>query len=314
MKTHDELWFVVNAKKQKIRKIIDSDGDAKKTIFPKFLSSRLKKVDFTQEGLREKFRLMRAFAQNGGAIMKGPLKREIKEESRSGLSDTQALTSTLVFDFDDLKLPDGDQISEKVNAAEVQRLAELVITMLPPVFRKASYIAQASSRFGIKKDRSKLSLHIEFWLEDPIAPAMLKDYLLHLNLKTDYFRSQMRKHREGHGLSKTLDVCLHQNSRMIIIGYPHFMTAAMNPFGNDDDRLILVEKDSHTVNLTTELMGVDGAWNKQEEIKILKAVLKAEGQTYAAPKYASVKVSDLHSARVIKNPETQHHDNVRRSW
>ncbi len=252
----DKLTFVQHVSKS-LSKIYHADGKVSSFPGAKTLTSVEKEVPVTREGLKEKLRLMRLFAKKGFAMMKGPFTKELQKESRRGLSDRDAPTRTIILDFDGIEIP-GYEAPEQMGEKQLKQIAEMLVNKLPLCFHQSSYIATASSSMGVK--RKKLGLHVEFWLTDAIAPKALKQYLEHLNFTSPFFTEQLRLTDKQAALSYRIDINLAENSRMVYIAPPNFELVDKNPFKDNKDRIILVEKDEPAVNLTLELLQVKSEW------------------------------------------------------
>lgn len=289
----DKLTFVQHVRNP-LSKTYHADG--KVSAFPgaKTLSSVEKEVPFTAEGLQAKHRLMHLFAKKGFAVMKGPLTKILEKESRAGKSDRDAPTKTIVLDFDGISIP-GYEVPDQMDEEALKVISEMLVRHLPYCFQQSSYIATASSSMGVKKNR--LGLHIEFWLADEINPKALKHYLEHLNYTAPFFANQLRLTEKQAALSYRVDINLAENSRMIYIAPPVFELPDQNPFKNNEDRIILVEKAEPTVNLTVELLQVKIEWNKQEAKKRFEALHLAA--TGVKPQKAKTKTLQLGSGVTI---------------
>lgn len=295
----DKITFIKSSYNTKLSKLFAADGKVEPYPQVATVDSVEKEVPFTLEGLQEKHRLLTLFAKQGHAMMKGHFTKILEKERRAGLSDRAGKTRTLVFDFDGIEFA-GLELPEKLNAEELETLAERVIDELPSVFNNTSYIAHASSSLGTKGNR--ISLHLEFWLEEEIAPAMLKDYLTWLNFQQEFFNEQIYLSASGTALCYKLDRCLADNSRMIFIAPPVFEDKKKNPFKKDSDRIILVEKRKLAVNLTTELIKVHPEKVRElidERIQILH---KAKGWKYTKPKTKDITLQSGR-ASVVTNPK-----------
>lgn len=285
----DKITFV-----QHIRNALSKTyhADGKVSSFPgaKTLTSVEKEVPFTVDGLREKHRLMQLFARKGFAMMKGPLTKILDRESRAGKSDRNASTRTMVLDFDGITIP-GYETPEKMQREDLTKVSEIIVRQLPHCFWHSSYIVTASSSMGTKQ--GQLGLHMEFWLTNSINPKSLKHYLEHLNYTSTFFAEQLRLTEKQAALSYRIDLNLAENSRMIYIAPPVFQLPENNPFMNDKDRIVLVEKTEPMVNLTVELMQVKLEWNKLEAKKRYEALHLAA--TGVKPQQAKTKRLQLAS-------------------
>ena len=297
----EQLWFMVHSYGDRQAKFVRADGTIDGHPNSKTMDSRLKSVEINPEGLRKKHKLMSIFGgQTGGALMKGPLIKEITKESRAGLSDTQALTRTLIFDFDGVEFNDL-HIPSKCNAGTVQLVAERVIKELPECFWNCSYIATASSSFGLK---GKSNIHIEFWMDDLVAPRLLKEYLRWMNLRIPFFEEQLKLNGNGYGLSWLIDPCLAENARPVYIAHPDFEDESMNPFEDNKERIILIEKQHPTVDMKSELTLLSSVNLNKEKLRLTKSLLKAIGITYKEPKTRKINVNGA-PRTVVTNPINQ---------
>ncbi len=299
----DRLTFIQHIKNP-LSKTFHADGTVDSYPPAKLLNSVEKEVEFTQEGLVEKHRLLTLFAKKGFALMKGPLTQILNSESRAGKSDRDAKTRTVVFDFDDITLT-GVDVPKTFDSDSLRRITEYVVQKLPGCFHDASYIAHASSSMGTKKHKT-VSLHLEFWTVEEIIPAKLKDYLFWLNFDLPFFSEQIKLSASGGALSYRLDPCLADNSRVIFIAPPKFEKKKQNPFKKDADRILLVQKQTPTVNLTTQLLQAQPEKVKQLVEKRLREQYELEtGSKWVKPKTKSI---TLASGRVQlqTNPRRLH--------
>ena len=114
-------------------------------------------VEPSAAGLKELTSLFLEHSAGGRCLLKGPLKKQLTNESRRGQSDKLAYSEYIVLDLDGLYV-DGYKNKASITKKDVERLAKLVMAQMPPVFQDVSYIAQASSSMGMKGDR--VSLHM----------------------------------------------------------------------------------------------------------------------------------------------------------
>ena len=192
----------------------------------------------TMEGLRDKVKLLREHAAQGHALLKGPLVRALNDESRANLTDNTADTHNIIIDIDGYDLRD-ENLEAPLNNEKIKNLAERVVKLLPADFQTTSYIVHASSSLGMKP--GKVSMHLDFMLEEAVSPALLKQWLVWLNLDLIDFKNQLDLTATGTALRYKLDVSLADNSRIIYIAPPIF-DRLVDPIPNADDRIFLVEK------------------------------------------------------------------------
>lgn len=173
--------------------------------------------------------LIQEHANQGHCLLKGTLQRELQAESRAGSTNGHSPTSLLVFDLDGVK-----------NIDTIEQFVEL----LPPPFRKVSYIAQYSASMGVI-DKG-LSAHVIFWLRNEVTPPVLKQWFTRLNLDTPQLRNSLRLTRTHNALKYPLDVSVGQNDKLIFIAPPRIGKGVKNTFKGE--RIQLITKKTHTVN------------------------------------------------------------------
>jgi hypothetical protein len=225
----------------------------KKTPYPlvKKVTSEIHGLDATD--LKGKLALYRQYAAEGACLLKGQLKRPLTNESRKGQGDNDALTQTLIIDADGIQVP-GVEVNPPLDANSLTQFAERIVSELPREFQGVSYIAHASASMGMKGNR--LSMHLEFNLTEAVQPRMLKPYLESLNFASNLFEQQMALGGSGKALTYPIDRCVADNTRMIFIAPPTFHDL-VNPFPEDEDRFVLVEKSSPLLNVSYILEGFD---------------------------------------------------------
>lgn len=200
-------------------------------------------LEVETDSLTERLALYREHAAEGNALLKGSLDAPLENESRAGRTERDALTRTLIIDIDDF--PISTPITH-CDSQVVRFHAEQIIQLLPDVLHNVSYIAHASSSFGRKTQT--VSVHIEFELEHAVSPHALKTWLMYLNLCIDEFSDKLKLNATGFSLKWILDPSVADNSKMIYIATPSF-NGVDNPFNDDNERWVLVEKDLPSANL-----------------------------------------------------------------
>ena len=153
----------------------------------KHVTSHHKEISNDNIGLAALEKLLREHGDLGHCLLKGPLKRPLKGESRAGKSDRIAYSNLLVLDIDGLELPGYSN--------DVERLAMQVILELPEVFHDVSYIAQASSSLGLKG--KKVSLHIFIFLSYALPAKAIKLWLQSANFTSKMFSDQIELSANG---------------------------------------------------------------------------------------------------------------------
>ena len=204
-----------------------------------------------QKGLLHLEKLIRQHSDSGHSMLKGNLKKPLVNESRAGRTDRAALTNLLVLDVDGITLP-RKIMRAKLSNADVQQLAEQIITELPEELHDVSYVAQASASLGKKGDR--VSIHIFMLLDVALPVKSIKLWLQHVNFTSELFKSQLELSANGQSLKFPLDVSVADNSKIIFIAPPTFVDPNDNPFDDDKERIVRVDRTKNTFDLAA-LMG-----------------------------------------------------------
>lgn len=304
-----KLTFLRACGKHKLQKVIQP-GFTQPYPFVKKVTSFEHDVPLTKDGLRKKFALIQEHARNGDCLLKGGLKRPLQQESRSDQTDRNEHTHNIVIDIDGLEvLDDAIEWDLPLKDKDLQRITEFVVRQLPPLFHDVSYIAHASSSMGLKP--GVISLHLDFWTKDPIAPRALKDYLTNLNLITPRVEEQLELTATGASMRYKIDRSLADNSRLIYIAPPRFALGAIDPIPHEDDRLFLVEKEQLTVDLRPALTIDPAALTRAVKRKI-KALRTELGLPSLREKSQTIKFRG-DTVRVTTNPDQVRMEQVRAS-
>ncbi|MGH1373585.1 MAG: primase-helicase family protein [Cellvibrionaceae bacterium] len=255
-------------------------------------------VPTSASGLLDKVKLLKEHAAAGHCYLKGTLLKELEKESRASQTDNEAATHNVVFDIDGILL-DRFELPEQLDDTDIRQIAERVVQFLPPTFRDVSYIVHASGSMGMKGN--KISLHMDFMLDEPIYPQQLKRYLQRLNFAIPEFQSQLDLTATGTALRYKLDVSLADNSRLIFIGNPIF-TEIANPIPDPDHRIFLVEKVSAAAHLSDKERGITQAAITKDVQKHLLAIRENRGLGKLTAKTSAIK-RDGAIHHVVINPD-----------
>ena len=258
---------------------------------------------------------IRTHAKLGHCLMKGPLKKQLQEESRKGKSDRNAYSDLLVLDIDGLTLPQTNSGNTRLTAMHLEHIANVIVSELPEPLQNVSYIAQASASFGMKPT---YSLHLFFMLSVPMPPKAIKLWLQHTNHTSDLFEPQIQLSVNGLSLKYPLDASVADNSKLIFIAPPVFADGVHNPFENDDDRIVVVAKQHETLDLASLMTGISrevcfemtkrkkdelrkdsGMSRKREKIQVAQVGYRNE-EILTNPDRVSIAVSDDSSAPFIR--------------
>jgi len=188
--------------------------------------------------IRELHTTLSAHGRHGQCLLKGELERELKFESRKGLVKKDAPTRLFVLDIDGVEIT-SYRHGVFYDTAEITRVAENILGLLPEEFQNTSYVVQPSSSFGVKE--TSVSLHYFFLLNEQVSPARLKNYILSLNVFCPRILEQTKLTASGSALSYRIDPSIIDNSRLIYIAPPIF-EGITDPIPSPEDRFILIEK------------------------------------------------------------------------
>ena len=259
------------------------------------LVKKFTNTNYDIDNIDDFYAAMVKHAKLGECIAKGPISVDIKQESRAGLIAPSTATNWFVIDIDDASFICK---TSKLDARDLETLSERVLGTLPTFLQDVSYISQASSSLGFKKD--KISLHLFFLLDGPIAPSSLKDWLTNMNFEIDGFRDKLQLTKTGWDVKYTLDRCVADNARIIYIAPPK-ISGRPNPFKKASDRIIVVKKEYPTVAAKLVLNGAARSTVTIKK-KLLFTLRKAAGlEGRAKAKFQNLIVGGT-KTRVLLNP------------
>ena len=273
--------------KKALAKEITKDG-SKPYPLDKDFTSHEEEITIDKKGLNKLFRALCSQAASGTCMLKGPLKRPLKDESRAGMSNRTAPTELLVLDIDGLHaLPTTD----------IKDMAQRIVLQLPSIFHDVSYIAQASASLGLKKDT--VSLHLFFLMDMPVYPKTLKDYLRNLNYECQFLAEQITLSANGQSLSCVLDPSVADNSKLIYIAPPKF-TGVEDPYPNG--RFIKVDRSKPVLSISSSLIGVNPEKVHTLGLQIKDNLRKKNNLPKRTSKLSTVSVAG-ETHEVLQNPD-----------
>lgn len=243
-------------------------------------------------------------AAKGHALFRGVFTSPLQWEYRSGKADKNAKTEFLVIDIDGLEV-DWVRKGMKVDSRTVEQAAEHVLSLLPESLQTVSYVAAASSSFGIKD--KMLSVHIHFLLDRPVEFGQLKDWLRGLNYSQVGIYDKLKLTPSKGFVKSIVDPCLAECGRIVYIAPPHFAGRIPNPFNNDKERFVLVKKDDDLLDVSKEL---DTLADKRQLIEAQEETKRKELQRAAGVSVRRMKMTRMrvgqHSISVGVNPNQIH--------
>jgi len=266
-----ELTFL--EAKEPLTKYISST-DVKPYPHAKFLTSY-------EESVTTPFQLFDAIKDHASldhALLKGSLVRNIRNESRAGLTNTQEATKWLCLDIDGLE---GFSVKQLVHQLG---------------FEDISHTIQYSATSGLFKNTS-LKVHLFFLLEDEISPDFMHDWLTWLNFQ--FFKSHIKLNPAGTTLHYPVDPTLCQNSRLIFIAPPNFENDNLDPYSESRISLQKCEEDYLAIPDVTILPTRTKLQNEAKTL--IKKLRKAEGLPETkTPKF----VTSSLGLEICSNPES----------
>tara|TARA_B100000508_G_scaffold57925_1_gene45075 strand:+ start:8149 stop:10671 length:2523 start_codon:yes stop_codon:yes gene_type:complete len=293
-----ELVFLEAASALRLTKQITNK---KTTPYPhvRKINSHHYQIEKTNKGLKEFETLLRSHAAKGNCLLKGPLKKQLKNQSRAGQGDKNAYSDYIVLDIDNICVP-GFLSKSSLTNLDIGRVAEIIITSLPETFHDVSYIAQASSSFGLKNDR--VSLHIFMLLEIPLPVTSIKLWLKHINYTIDLFKTQLELSSNGQSLKYPLDPSVADNTKIIFIASPDFTPSSLDPFTSSKERILLTKRKKAAVDLAALMYEVNPEKNFATEIAIKDSLRKKAGLQKRSSKIHTATINNQ-ATEVLINPD-----------
>ena len=180
----------------------------------------------------EEFRdLLVYYSKLKACFLKGQLVRPIKDESRAGLTNSIAPTQLLILDYD--------------GEAVVGSIEELLYEIYPPL-NECAHVIQYSASAGFDK-KTALKSHIFFWLDKPVSPELLKQWVLDKNFRVQALREQLRLTANSMALRYPLDISVNQNDKLIYIAPPIISGGGKDPI---KERITYVPGKTKSISLT----------------------------------------------------------------
>lgn len=178
--------------------------------------------------------LIRAHAGAGHTLLKGVLGRPLVRESRAGATSRETPTQWICLDLDGIEgYQSTDQFLDSIGLGEV------------------SYIRQWSSSQGVES-QTGFRCHLFLLLDRPIHPALLKQWLMHVNLATSQIAGQLELTKTGNSLRWPLDISTCQNDKLLYIASPEFKAPLSDPFSTGN-RIELVKRARDTATFPSSV-------------------------------------------------------------
>lgn len=221
------------------------------------------------------------YAKDGWCQLKGNTKKPLKNESRQGSHDPIAPTQILVIDFDKLK------------GVTTPRQA---MGLLGEEFNDVAFIFQPSASASYLDTSDSFSGHLFIFLEKPVHPGVIKNWLIQKNLENFTLNSQLQLTADGRSLRYKLDITTCQNDKLIFIAPPKCtgFTSKIDP----DQYFQLFPGTKSTVDMDfSKYAGVGGSAIQERQKDKINELRKQAGL-----KQTQVKTKRLYNRDVITNP------------
>lgn len=226
----------------------------------KALTSHVKQV----ASLQDFYNHLVQHGLNGHTLLKGSLKKQIKNESRAGLTDPNEPTSWFCIDIDG------------VNSQNVKHFIASAI----PELAEFSYICQYSASYKIK---TGLRAHLLFILDAPVNPNVIKEWVRFLNLRA-HKQGLLTLNLSQHNLSLLypIDISVNNNTTALFIAPPVFKDMA-DPLPTAQ-RYELI-KNNHDLVDSTLLSRFDFSANRNNAQTIINQLRHTKGLPKKETKY-----------------------------
>lgn len=266
----------------------------------KLLNSETHYISPDLNGLKELYDLLVYASSQGKAMHKGPLRKKLENESRAGQTDTTALTQLLILDIDGW--PMHEKVERPLTKEKLRLIADRVVTRIPELGH-VSYIAHASSSIGLKSDVIEAKVHLFFLLNETLFPSAIKEYLKHLNLSLEAFSAHLKLSTNMTSLRWIIDPVMADNARILYIA-PPILENIESPFSDDDDRWVLIERETAVANITPAIAEIVPQINEAKATDKITALRRDVGLKRHTPKYRAMRNADGAIVQVLSNPES----------
>jgi len=189
---------------------LNANGEIEKTSYPfvyEFTSTAYEVVDI--QGLHT---TVSTVAQSKACLLKGILSRPLVAESRAGATSSDVPTEWICLDLDGVEgVQSIDLFLQGIGLGDVD------------------YVLQWSSSMGIE-NHAGFRCHIFMLLDRPTNPALLKQWLQHLNLTSPVLLNSMKLTKTYNSVTWPLDVTTCQNDKLIYVAPPKLASDIHDPF------------------------------------------------------------------------------------
>ena len=220
----------------------------------------------------------------GETLVKGQLSRPLVSESRAGTTDADQKTEWICLDLDGiLNYQSVDLFLGSIGLQDVD------------------YVLQWSSSMGIE-NQAGFRCHVFMFLDQPAHPAMLKNWLTHLNLSTPTITQQLELTKTASALKWPLDITTCQNDKLLYIAPPELGPGVADPYPNAavgaNARISLQKRTLRAATLPYPIASKDALRQlTDDKINELRKTAKLPKRRATSYKYTS-------GVEYIANPDT----------
>ena len=190
---------------------LDIQGQIEKTPYPfvyEFTSTDYEVVD-----IHTLYSTVAAVSQLRACLLKGRLSRQLVADSRAGSTNPETPTEWICLDLDGVQgVQSVDLFLQEIGLGDVD------------------HVLQWSSSMGIE-NHAGFRCHIFMLLDKPTNPALLKQWLQHLNLTSPVLLNSMKLTKTYNSVTWPLDVTTCQNDKLLYVASP-VLEGVADPFTN----------------------------------------------------------------------------------
>ena len=253
-----------------------------------------------QSGLDVLTALVRKHTGAGDAFFTGAFTKPLMDESRAGRSNARFKPQVLVVDLDDVPL--DTPLSPPISPEKLVQVSTELRKLLPVELADTGCVAHASSSFGLKPGR--VSLHLMFILDKPIASQRLKSWLTWANFQNPDVEAAIELSPSGQSLKFPIDRCTADNSRLIYIAAPQFMgKLTSDPFTQPVDRVVQVPGSRSVASLADSVDAINPQTADSLVREKIKELRKEQGLPNRQAKLAIVETRKGNFHEILNNPD-----------
>jgi hypothetical protein len=166
---------------------------------------------FSLGNIAEALPALQQHAAAGHCLLKGSTIKPLVNEPRAGSTLPSTPTNWICFDLDHSDFQSTDEFLAAIGCAGV------------------SHIVQYSASYGIETDRG-LTAHLFMELDQPVDPAVLKRWLMQLNLTVPALATRLQLSASFMALRWALDITTCQNDKLLYIAPPKLDAGVTSTF------------------------------------------------------------------------------------